>query len=256
MINFEKLERRLRVLSKRQNLIKAKNLITFEELQKLRELSKIYNRKYMSDCIEGEILGERSSVTDYSLFDVEDKCIKCHKIYLLEKVSKDRLVSQIYDTERFFTHSFTCPECNALEIEELHKKNLISKQEKKEQREENTKKFINTYLNPQYSFNKGVKYFTKWAEINTYLSNSNEQEIAEYIQDMEYLDFLNTPYWDAVRSKKLYLSGYKCSLCNCNTNLQVHHKTYEHHGYEHENLDDLIVLCSNCHSKHHGKGEN
>ena len=72
---------------------------------------------------------------------------------------------------------------------------------------------------------------------------------------MEYLDFLNTPYWDAVRSKKLYLSGYKCSLCNCNTNLQVHHKTYENHGYEHNNLDDLIVLCSNCHSKQHGKGE-
>ena len=143
MIKFEKLERRLRVLSKRQILIKTKNKITYEELQKLRELSKKYNRKYMSDCVEGDVLGERSSVTDYSLFDLEDECIKCHNIYLLEKITKDRLISQIYDTERFFTYNFTCPECNKAEIEELHKKNLINKQEKRKQREINTNEFIN-----------------------------------------------------------------------------------------------------------------
>ena len=167
MINFEKLERRLRVLSKRQILIKTKNKITYEELQQLRELSKKFNRKYMSDCVEGEILGEKASITDYSLFDLEDECIKCHKIYLLEKITKDRLISQIYDTERFFTYNFICPECNKVEI--------------REQREINTKEFIKKYLNPQYSFHKGLKYFTKWADINNYLSNSNEQVIGEHI---------------------------------------------------------------------------
>ena len=30
-------------------------------------------------------------------------------------------------------------------------------------------------------------------------------------------------------------------------------KNYEHHGEEHNHLDDLIVLCSGCHSKFHDK---
>lgn len=56
MINFEKLERRLRVLSKRQNIVKAKNLITYQELTRLNELSKLYPSRYMAECIEGETI--------------------------------------------------------------------------------------------------------------------------------------------------------------------------------------------------------
>jgi 5-methylcytosine-specific restriction endonuclease McrA len=35
--------------------------------------------------------------------------------------------------------------------------------------------------------------------------------------------------------------------------VNVHHRTYEHHGEEHQYLDDLILLCHPCHSKFHGK---
>ena len=36
-------------------------------------------------------------------------------------------------------------------------------------------------------------------------------------------------------------------------NLQVHHKTYLHHGKEVFYLEDLIVLCDNCHHNEHTK---
>lgn len=262
MINFEKLERRLRVLSKRQNIIKAKNLITYDELQKLQELAKVYKREYISECIEGETNGRWSSDTKPVDFTAEIKCIKCGNVFTDNCVSKERLIGLICEDYLIFGNIFlTCPECQkAAEKKRIEEHLKYNSKEEKQKRSEiircNTINFINTYLDPNKSFKEGVKSITKWNDVITDISNSNEQEIAEHIQGMEYLDFLNTPYWDAVRSKKLFQAYYKCSLCDSNINLQVHHKTYEHHGYEHENLDDLIVLCGNCHSKHHGKGEN
>lgn len=37
------------------------------------------------------------------------------------------------------------------------------------------------------------------------------------------------------------------------TVLDLHHKTYEHHGDELEHLDDLEFLCRDCHAYRHGK---
>jgi hypothetical protein len=68
---------------------------------------------------------------------------------------------------------------------------------------------------------------------------------------MSYEKFLKTSYWDIIRKYKLYKSKFKCSLCDKDGMLHVHHKTYEHHGEEHNNLDDLIVLCKACHEKFH-----
>lgn len=33
--------------------------------------------------------------------------------------------------------------------------------------------------------------------------------------------------------------------------LNVHHNSYAHHGQEHKHLEDLVVLCNNCHKKFH-----
>lgn len=77
-------------------------------------------------------------------------------------------------------------------------------------------------------------------------------EDCEKLQKLSYEDFLNTKYWDLVRRYKLKRSGFKCELCNSNgKTLNVHHKTYDNHGMEHDNLEDLIVLCRNCHEKFH-----
>ena len=262
MINFEKLERRLRVLSKRQNFIKSNKTITYSELQKLNELSKSYLSRYMSECIEGELNGEWQKETKSVFYNVEIKCEKCGEIYTETNVSKDGLISYIYEHNKMFAYwYYTCPKCKAKVEAEKHKQYEYkhSKEYKEQQaeiRKVNTEDYIKIYLNPEKSFKKEIKTFEKFTDITNYWNSSNPDELADYIKNMDYKDFLYTPYWDAVRSQKLYRSGYKCSLCDSNINLQVHHKTYEHHGYEHENLDDLIVLCGNCHSKHHGKGEN
>jgi 5-methylcytosine-specific restriction endonuclease McrA len=70
---------------------------------------------------------------------------------------------------------------------------------------------------------------------------------------LTYQEFLNSDYWRYVRTIKLNQAQNKCELCNSDEALNVHHKTYEHHGEEHKHLSDLIVLCHKCHSKFHDK---
>ena len=75
----------------------------------------------------------------------------------------------------------------------------------------------------------------------------------DYLNSLSYKEFLQSRYWEIVRNYVRYKRGYTCELCASTERLQVHHKTYEHHGEEHDYLGDLILLCSTCHSRHHGK---
>jgi len=81
------------------------------------------------------------------------------------------------------------------------------------------------------------------------------QASIDRLKGMDYQDFLSTFYWEIVRKYKMVRAGYKCELCNENGVLHVHHKTYEHHGEEHSHLEDLIVLCKDCHAKFHNIAE-
>jgi 5-methylcytosine-specific restriction endonuclease McrA len=72
------------------------------------------------------------------------------------------------------------------------------------------------------------------------------------LKTMPYKDYLLTPSWQRVRSQVLMLSGNKCQVCKATgVELHVHHKTYERRGEELP--EDLIVLCKDCHAKHHDK---
>ncbi len=75
----------------------------------------------------------------------------------------------------------------------------------------------------------------------------------DYLNSLSYSEFLKSVYWKTVRNYVREKRGYICELCASTERLEVHHKTYEHHGQEHNHLDDLILLCSVCHSRHHGK---
>lgn len=71
------------------------------------------------------------------------------------------------------------------------------------------------------------------------------------LRAIPYAAFLGTKYWKSVRSEKIIQADGKCEFCGCAVNLHVHHKTYEHHGKEHEHMDDLVVLCADCHLREH-----
>lgn len=68
---------------------------------------------------------------------------------------------------------------------------------------------------------------------------------------VDYEDYLQSDHWKKVRSNALKRAQKRCQLCSSRKRLEVHHNTYANLG--HESPADVIVLCHQCHGKHHGK---
>lgn len=60
---------------------------------------------------------------------------------------------------------------------------------------------------------------------------------------------LDSPFWQAVRAGAIEFAGERCSFCNAEGNLVVHHRTYERFGRE--DPSDVTVLCRECHDVLH-----
>jgi hypothetical protein len=133
--------------------------------------------------------------------------------------------------------------------------------------EEKIKIMERDYLNKncelnEYLFNNLLDENCNWNNIKTYekiktikscLSVANKDEVQNFIyNELGYNVYLKTPLWKAVAEYKKYKIN-KCQLCNCKDKLNVHHSTYKNIGFEIFNLNDLIVLCQNCHYKYHNK---
>nr|DAU90325.1 MAG TPA: HNH endonuclease bacteriophage, HNH Endonuclease, DNA.52A [Bacteriophage sp.] len=114
-------------------------------------------------------------------------------------------------------------------------------------------------LDPTKQFNPGISVKEKFELIQPPQDSKGEHErlLEQAVKSMKYHDFLKTPYWNACACRRRQMAGYACELCGATgVALQVHHKTYEHHGMEHiERIlrKDTVVLCENCHAKFHNK---
>lgn len=64
-----------------------------------------------------------------------------------------------------------------------------------------------------------------------------------------YHSYLNSKEWHDKRNTMLKYAEYKCCRCNETENLQVHHLNYNTIG--NESLNDLEVVCNDCHKKIH-----
>jgi len=67
-----------------------------------------------------------------------------------------------------------------------------------------------------------------------------------------YVHSLNSENWKEVR-QRILARDRKCVKCGSILFLEVHHKTYKNKGNELERLEDLILLCSECHKNEHKK---
>lgn len=76
----------------------------------------------------------------------------------------------------------------------------------------------------------------------------HEKIDADSLRSIPYKEFLKTPYWMAVSDHVKTMHPW-CVLCTepFAEPLEVHHRTYIHRGSEWLYLDDLTVLCHECH---------
>ncbi len=74
--------------------------------------------------------------------------------------------------------------------------------------------------------------------------------LPDQVDKKNYASYLNSGSWKKKRKIALKRAGYRCQLCSqAQTRLEVHHNSYDRLGRE--ELEDLCVLCTRCHKKHH-----
>jgi len=95
----------------------------------------------------------------------------------------------------------------------------------------------------------GANPFKIWEVIENQI---NQEALAFGLKRMPYRLFLESAYWFAVSTVAKSRAGMRCSVCNSADGIQAHHRTYDNHGYEHSHMNDIVVLCANCHGLFHG----
>ena len=82
---------------------------------------------------------------------------------------------------------------------------------------------------------------------------TEQRELGLYPDErMTYKEYLRTDVWAGIRGKALEHYGNSCVMCGKSKGLQVHHRRYSY-AFGMEEVRDLVVLCSGCHAKFHGK---
>ena len=116
---------------------------------------------------------------------------------------------------------------------------------------EETKEFISLYIENSEDFDKNHIGEHIYRMIHT--KDLDWDYIQERLLRLEHKDFCKTNYWKYISAYTIIKNNSHCNRCPSETNLQTHHKTYEHKGRELFFMNqDLEVLCNHCHKQEHG----
>lgn len=185
-----------------------------------------------SDCLQGDYI-------------VELTCNKCGKTYI-ESLSKTKTIDAIRGK-----YQSICSDCYRDELIAWSKREQETERKTYEEIiHESTNEFIEKYLTVSDDFDDRISK-EDYKSLNDIVKNCDIDIIVDKINDMNYKDFLKTKYWKMSSFTKKKKAGFRCELCNGENNLVVHHRTYDNHGYELFNQDDLICLCNDCHERFH-----
>jgi len=229
-INYVEFEKYLEARHNKKVFIDCDNTITKEDVAKIRLLMKDYPTTEVLSCIKST-----SSGIINEKFLIETECSLCNNT-TYEKISKTKLSAYLKDTK------YVCEKCKQEELEKRKEKSIQTQVD-------STLQYIDTYLTPTNTWKDGVKTYDKINRLQSF--SVDRSVISDYIKSMDYYDFLKTPYWKAITEKKRKQAGFKCQMCGNGGMLSVHHRTYDIHGSELYNMNDLIVLCDSCHKKFH-----
>lgn len=233
MIDFESFENYLKQIVENKGFVHPDHLITQEEVFKIRDLIKKYKVTEVLKCVKGS----------EKFFLVEMDCNKCEGIHK-QQLSTTKLREYINNKIHV-----VCSSCEN-DKKEQEKKNSQNFQINYHQKIlENTEYYIKNYLNPDHSWKEEIKQRDRIDRIRYF--HTDVEKVSEYIQSLEYQEFLKTPYWKAISAHIKYKARYRCQLCNHTENLATHHRNYGIHGKEHLHLEELVALCDSCHSKFH-----
>lgn len=187
-------------------------------------------------------------IKDGCSFNCELKCEECENLFIEENCSRTRVDEIFKIISKRKRGRILCPSCSEKWKRKQEEEQRLASENYKKGLLERTNSYIEKYVNPNNSWNTGVKNYVK---IQSLHKDVDWDYIKNYICDMDYHDFLETPYWKAIAEKVKYKANFRCQICNSNERLNVHHRSYKNHGDELHHMGDLICICKDCHEKHH-----
>lgn len=126
-------------------------------------------------------------------------------------------------------------------VERTRKNRALNKHSKK--------KHIQRKIHVMLDENQQVTWFLDYVVYET----EKKKYPPEYIQklkNMPYKSYLQTPHWKRVRRAAYGKFGRVCFACGTEEKtIHVHHLSYKNRGQE--NMDDLMLLCKDCHKMVH-----
>ncbi len=196
-----------------------------------------------------------SGPASYNISGLE--CPQCHRAFTVTGISRTKLLEAINgmkpdSSRRKKPRSRWVPLCSDCVIKNGRKSREEQEAESERRwkiRRKNTDKFIELFLSPTSKW--GIDAYKWYRSVMDNICNCEEEDVSQAIREMNYKDFLQTPYWKAIAQQVRYKADYRCQICNADAELHIHHRTYEIHGSEHRNLSELICACSQCHQTHH-----
>jgi len=144
-------------------------------------------------------------------------------------------VSEIARITNAFTVKIHCPWCD-------------QPWNKPERREEIVRPASDWFLNRKYWCDICIAKVDATAPQQNTDNKIGNPEVHK-MAGLSYYAYLKTDHWQHIRRTKLRLTRNRCQLCGSRNKLNVHHRSYAE-VYQ-EQLDDLIVLCEQCHSTFH-----
>ena len=73
---------------------------------------------------------------------------------------------------------------------------------------------------------------------------------AKELKALPYKEYLNTKHWKKVRDK-VKARDKRCKLCNGKAPFNIHHRSYRNKGKPNKEINDLVLLCADCHDLFH-----
>ena len=180
-------------------------------------------------------------------FTCELICFECGNKFKVQ-YTKTKIIDLLRKIKNEKYNTIVCDDCKEKSKERAKIEHARFLQEMEQRREDKTDEYIKDYINPNVSWVTNTSNHRKMSKLR---ADVDFNKVAKVIKGMPYHDFLQTPYWKAIAEKVRIKAGYRCQLCNQKGILSVHHRTYDIHGYELQNMGELVCLCSECHNKYH-----
>lgn len=95
------------------------------------------------------------------------------------------------------------------------------------------------------------QYMSVWCKRKNNNKEKKNKQIKKQPEYSKYCMYLRSNKWKSVKEQLLKKHKYNpfCFCCGTKKNLCIHHKTYK--NIYNENLNDLVYVCTDCHSKIH-----